>query len=467
MTDIAVKFENISKYYKLYNSPKDRLKEALLPFGKKRHREFYALKNISLEIKKGEILGVVGRNGSGKSTMLAIISGVIPPNGGIKTVNGRISALLDLGGGLNPEFDGLQNIYFGGIMMGFSREEMKNKVAEIIEFADIGEFIRQPLKTYSSGMKARLGFALAISVNPEILIVDEVLSVGDDLFRRKCFAKMEELIAKNCTIIYVSHAVNTVNELCTRAILLDRGDLILDGPPKLVTANYQKLIFAFPGTQEQIRNELIELNKNETEKYMNSSLRPSSPHNQDTVEPDPIPQSKPQTGTKPCYIQDFVSQSATIVQNDDVELFDFEMRTLSGQKVNSILMNEKYIYSYKVRFNIDCRGIIFSMAIKNEKGLNISARKTGELMGLNRYGTIFEEMNAGSCFEIKWEFTNKLLPGVYFTNAAVSRRIPGEEFYVLIRVTDAFVFRVQETATPDMSGIVDLDQAFKVEQGFS
>jgi len=191
-SEIAISLKNVSKYYKLYNKPKDRLKEALSRSGKIYHKKFYATKNLDLEIKKGEILGIVGKNGSGKSTLLKLITGVLTPDEGSITVNGKISALLELGSGFNPEFTGMQNIFFYGTILGFSKEEMKEKLDDILAFADIGDFIQQPLKTYSSGMKSRLGFAVAVHIDPEILILDEVLAVGDILFRRKCYAKMEE-----------------------------------------------------------------------------------------------------------------------------------------------------------------------------------------------------------------------------------------------------------------------------------
>ena len=254
MTDIAVKLENISKFYKLYKEPKDRLKEALHPFGKKYHKEFYSLSRINLEIKKGEIFGIVGRNGAGKSTLLKLITGVLQPSSGKVLVNGNVSALLELGGGFNPEFTGIQNIYFSGTMMGFSRREMKQKIDDIIDFAEIGEFIDQPLKTYSNGMKARLGFALTINMKPEIMVLDEVLAVGDELFKRKCFAKMEEIFKSGSTILYVSHGIGTINQICSRAILLDHGELILDGIPKFVTMHYQKLLYAEPGNQKKTRD---------------------------------------------------------------------------------------------------------------------------------------------------------------------------------------------------------------------
>jgi lipopolysaccharide transport system ATP-binding protein len=269
----VVRFENISRFFKLYDSPKDRLKEALHPLGKKFHRDFYALKNINLSIQKGEVLGIVGRNGSGKSTLLKIVCRVIPPTSGEITVEGSVSALLDLGAGLDPEFDGLQNIYFGGIMSGYSREEIKEKEEEIIRFADIGEFIHQPLKTYSAGMKARLGFAMAISVRPEILVIDEILAVGDDLFQRKCHAKIAELLKTGCTVLLVSHNMPHINDLCTRAILLDYGELILEGTPKFVTVHYQKLLYARPEDQNSVRDAIIELYKS-PETKANISLGP-------------------------------------------------------------------------------------------------------------------------------------------------------------------------------------------------
>jgi len=292
MAEIAVLLKDVSRLYKLYDSPKDRLREALHPFSKKLHRDFYALKNINLEVRKGEVLGIVGRNGSGKSTLLMIASRVIPPSSGQITVNGSVSAMLELGAGMNPDFDGIQNVYFGGIMLGLSRETMKQRMDEIIAFADIGEFIRQPLKTYSAGMKARLGFALAVSVQPEILIIDEVLAVGDELFRRRCNAKIDELIKAGCTVLFVSHSINSIIEVCSRAILLDNGELILEGSPKLVTMNYQRLLFAAPGTCHRIREEILRLNRDENhKKEFSDDLLPeaSDPGHTPAIASPPIP----------------------------------------------------------------------------------------------------------------------------------------------------------------------------------
>jgi len=243
MGDVAIKLNGVSKFYKLYDQPKDRLKEALHIFNKKYHKPFYALKNINLEIKKGDILGVVGRNGCGKSTLLKLITGVLQPDDGNISVKGKITALLELGAGFNPEFTGIDNIEFYAKILGISDLEFKEKLPQIVAFAELGDFLYQPVKTYSSGMKSRLGFSVAVHVDPEILILDEVLAVGDALFKRKCYAKMEEFFKAGKTIIYVSHDSNSVNQLCNRAVLIHEGNIIMDGAPNEVTKFYEKLLF--------------------------------------------------------------------------------------------------------------------------------------------------------------------------------------------------------------------------------
>ena len=237
--DIAIKVENLSKVYKLYNAPIDRMKEALHPRKKSYHKEFYALNDVSFEIKKGQTVGIIGKNGSGKSTLLKIITGVLTPTTGKVTVNGRISALLELGAGFNPEYTGMENIYFQGNLMGFEREEMEAKVQEILDFADIGDFIHQPVKNYSSGMFARLAFAVAINVEPEILIVDEALSVGDAQFQAKCLAKIKEMKKQGVTFLLVTHAMDTAIEFCENGLYLKRGEFQMFDATRLVSERYQ------------------------------------------------------------------------------------------------------------------------------------------------------------------------------------------------------------------------------------
>ncbi|MEK3717818.1 ABC transporter ATP-binding protein [Paenibacillus sp. FSL R7-0333] len=242
MNDLAIKVSNVSKNYKLYSKPFDRLKEALHPFKKKFHNNFNALNDISFKIRKGEIVGILGTNGSGKSTILKIITGLLNPSQGTVEVNGKISALLELGAGFNHEYTGLENVYLNGTMMGFSKEQMDEKLDDILSFADIGEFVRQPVKTYSSGMFARLAFAVAINIEPDILIVDEALAVGDMFFQEKCYEKMKDMVRSGATILFVSHSLPAIRNFCQRAIWIEKGILRDQGKADVICDIYKNYI---------------------------------------------------------------------------------------------------------------------------------------------------------------------------------------------------------------------------------
>lgn len=229
MEDIAVQVEGLSKLYKLYDNPMDRLKESLSLSKKVYFKEHYALKNISFTVQRGDAVGILGKNGSGKSTLLKILTGVLNQTEGNKIINGKVSAILELGAGFNPEYTGIDNVYLNGTMMGYTKEEMNERLPRIIEFADIGEFINQPVKTYSSGMFARLAFAVAINVEPDILIVDEALAVGDTRFQIKCIEKMKSLKENNTTILFVSHAIEQVKRFCNKALWIDQGEVKQQG----------------------------------------------------------------------------------------------------------------------------------------------------------------------------------------------------------------------------------------------
>lgn len=239
MQRITISVSNLSKVYRMYNNPKERFKEVIHKGKRNYGKDHYALDDVSFEVKEGEILGIIGVNGSGKSTLLKIITGVLQPTDGQVTVNGKISALLELGAGFNPEYTGVENIYFNGLVMGFSRKEMDEKVQGIIDFADIGEFIYQPVKTYSSGMLVRLAYAVAVSIEPDILIVDEALAVGDVYFQMKSMTKMEELFRKGKTVIFVSHDTASVRKLCSTAIYLDKGKIVAKGSAKEIVDLYE------------------------------------------------------------------------------------------------------------------------------------------------------------------------------------------------------------------------------------
>lgn len=234
----VIQVENVSKIYKLYDKPLDRLKESVNPWSGKLHRDFYALQNVSFQIFRGETVGIIGKNGSGKSTILKLITGVLHPSSGRMAVHGKIAALIELGAGFNPELTGMDNIFLSGAIMGYNRKEIEARLATILSFADIGDFINQPVKTYSSGMFLRLAFAVAINVEPDILIIDEALSVGDVAFRNKCMARIKELRECQTSILFVSHDLSVLQMICDRAIWLHAGQLVTSGDPVEVCQEY-------------------------------------------------------------------------------------------------------------------------------------------------------------------------------------------------------------------------------------
>ncbi|NOQ14556.1 MAG: ATP-binding cassette domain-containing protein [Methyloprofundus sp.] len=423
-TEIAISLKKVSKYYKLYDDPKYRLKEALHPFGKIYHQNFYATKNINLEIKKGEILGIVGKNGSGKSTLLKLITNVLTPDKGSIKVSGKISALLELGSGFNPAFTGLQNISFYGMILGFSKKEMGKKLNDIIAFADIGDFINQPLKTYSSGMKARLAFAVAAHIDPEILILDEVLAVGDIHFRRKSYAKIQELFESGKTIIYVSHSLGEVNRLCNRAIMLHAGEILMDGEPKVVTKYYEKYLFAKDESKQNILDEIKD-HIPEPDDTKQTSGQPKSNMSSD------IPQNTTKNTSNAFLIPGFESQNPVEYDDTFLKIEDIHIETMCGNKVNALVTNERYVYCYTLTFLDNFYSVDFGMQIHNEKGVLITGSKQEES----------HDFKAGDIVEIKWEFDCLMHEGIYYTSTGVNHLVNGKREYIN-RIVDAMIFKV-------------------------
>jgi len=440
MNDIAISIKNVSKYYKLYDSPQQRLKESLSLSGKTYHRKYYATRNMDLEIKKGEILGIVGKNGSGKSTLLKLITGVLVPDEGNITVNGEISALLELGSGFNPEFTGLQNIFFYGTILGFTKQEMQEKLDDILAFADIGDFIHQPLKTYSSGMKSRLGFAVAVNIDPEILILDEVLAVGDVLFQRKCYAKMEEFFKSGKTIIFVSHDGNSVRKICTRAVFLEGGNIILDSDAKTVTAYYEKYLFSKAEEREAILDEIKQLTDN-------SRPIPSIPESSDQKKKfnNITPQQKAY------YLPDFLPESTVHIKNFNVEITQIYIRDSEGNRVNVLMQGEYYTLTHEIAFGMDAANISFAMQFKDNNGVSISGSS------LKNHKREIPEVAAGERFKVQWDFRCDLLPNTYFVNIGSSCDLDGERV-VLHRIIDATCFKVISEHPDRYWGIVSLGQ---------
>ncbi len=432
MSNVAISIKNVSKYYKLYNSPKDRLKEALNFSGKIYHKKFYATQNLSLEIKKGEILGIVGKNGSGKSTLLKLITGVLHPDEGSVQVNGKISALLELGSGFNPEFTGLQNIYFYGTILGFSKTEMDEKLDDIIAFADIGDFLYQPIKTYSSGMKSRLGFAVAVHIDPEILILDEVLAVGDILFKRKCYTKMEEFFKGGKTIIYVSHDANSIRELCTKAIFLYEGNIILDSSPKIVTQLYEK--FLFSKNKDSILDEIKEIKQKKKK--------------------DPLKKEKQSITTNKIiknnqYIIDFSIQSITI-NTDFFEFSNVEIKTIKGTLVNN-LVRDKYKLCFDAKANIHCQNVYFGAQLKALNGIIISGCNSKELLQQT-----IPIIKKNDTFHIEIEFDNYLLAGTYVF------MVFARDNHEIAILENSYIFKVQDPGYKQ-AGYITLNQKIFIQ----
>ena len=355
MTDIAISVNHISKVYKLYDNPMDRLKESLGLSRKKKYKEHYALNDISFEIKKGETVGIIGTNGSGKSTILKIITGVLNPTVGNIQVDGRISALLELGAGFNGEYTGLENVYLNGTMLGFSREEIDARLQDILDFADIGEFIHQPVKTYSSGMFVRLAFAVAINIDPEILIVDEALSVGDIFFQSKCFRKFEEFKERGKTILLVSHDLSSISKYCDRVILLNKGNKVSEGSPKVVVDEYKKILAnKSEGVETEAEEEAIDTPDQQVQNEQNDKF--SIKNNWSKSFP-----------LNPEFIEYGTGKA---------EILDFLIRDCNGNITNLIEKDTEFEIEMKVKFHDVVSEPIFAYTIKDIRGTDLTGTNT-------------------------------------------------------------------------------------------
>ena len=412
--ETAIKIRNLTKIYPLYNKPQDRFKEAMHPFRKSYHHDFYAMKDLSMEIKKGETVGIIGKNGAGKSTLLKMVTGVLTPSSGTIEINGRIASLLELGAGFNPEMTGLENIYLNGTLMGFSDREMDKKIEAILEFADIGEYIHQPVKMYSSGMFARLAFSVSINVEPDILIIDEALSVGDMAFQLKCFKKFQEFQAEGRTILFVTHALDTVIRYCNRGIVIDEGKKICDSSSKEAVDVFKKLL---TGNYYQEEENTASKTLPQARKY--KLLKDNYPENSELLE----------YGNKKALIYDY----------GILDTADMPMSILEHNTVCDIVM--------KVRFSEKIVSPIFAFSIKDAKGLEITGTNTQ--MKSIETGTFFENDET----EVRFRQKMNLRAGAYALSlGCVNFNKNGIEVYH--RVYDSILFEV--ISSEDMGGFFDL-----------
>ena len=417
---IAIEVKDVDKVYKLYEKPSDRIKEAL-GLGKSiRHTDHKALSDVSMTIYQGETVGIIGTNGSGKSTILKIITGVLNPTAGEVKVNGRISALLELGAGFNMEYNGIENIYLNGTMIGFSEKEIDEKLQSILDFADIGEYVYQPVKTYSSGMFVRLAFAVAINIDPEILIVDEALSVGDVFFQAKCYHKFEEFKAMGKTILFVSHDLSSIAKYCDRVVLLNQGIKLGEGAPKEMIDTYKQVLVG----QYQL---------------------PESSSDDNLLEDEDIRNLASGQNVNPELLE-YGSKKAEIVE--------YFFTDENGVPVSAVVKGSRFTIHMKVEMKEDIQAPIFAFSIKNIKGTEITGTNT-------MFEKAFlESVKAGDVKEITFEQEMNLQGGEYLLSLGVTG-YEGDTFTVYHRLYD--VINLSVISDKDTVGFYDMNSRIEVK----
>ena len=415
----AIEIKDVVKIYKLYDRARDRVKDA---FGLSRHKaqkRHYALNGVNLCIRKGETVGIIGTNGSGKSTILKIITGVLSPTSGQVKVDGRISALLELGAGFNQEYNGIENVYLNGTMMGFTDREIDAKLPDILEFADIGDYVNQPVKTYSSGMFVRLAFAVAINIEPEILIVDEALSVGDVFFQAKCYHKFEEFKKMGKTIVFVSHDLSVISKYCDRVFLLNKGTLLGEGSPKEMIDAYKRVLVG--------QYELPEENPGEEGQ---AALEEGAPKAGEAVNPD---------------VQEYGTGQARILE--------YYLTDERGVRALAILKGSEFTLHMRVRFQAHVPAPIFAFSFKDALGTEI----TGTNTMIEK--SFLESGEPGQVKDIAFTQKMSLQGGEYLLSLGVTG-YEGDRFQVYHRLYD--VLDVTVVSDKDTVGYYDMDSRVTV-----
>ncbi|MEY2169637.1 MULTISPECIES: ABC transporter ATP-binding protein [unclassified Rhodanobacter] len=453
-SDYAINVSAVGKSFRMYDRPHHRLFQGLFAGeGKKWYREFQALQDVNLQVTHGETVGIVGKNGSGKSTLLQIICGTLQASYGDVLVHGRVAALLELGAGFNPEFTGRENVYLNGAVLGLTRREVSDRFDSIAHFADIGEFIEQPVKTYSSGMYIRLAFAVAINSDPKILVVDEALSVGDEAFQRKCFGRIEELKANGCTVLFVSHSAGTIVQLCDRAVLLDEGRILMTGRPKDVVAAYQRLLYAPAERRADMRRQLLE--RNESKGNVAAGRTDLDAVNLNAVNDDPTVRrariSVNDVSLAERYDAELKPASTVHYAENGARISEPHIVNAAGKRVNILVPGQLYSYRYTVEFDKPAFQVSFGMMIKSLTGV--------ELFGMSSHadGEFISQVEAGRVFAIEFRFMSRFLPGAYFMNAGCNGRLENGSAGFLHRIVDADIFKIEQKATNrSKAGFYDL-----------
>ena len=442
-SEIAIKVEALSKCYQIYDTPRDRLKQFVLPrlqrllglSPRQHYREFWALEDVSFEVKKGETVGIVGRNGSGKSTLLQMICGTLSPTSGSVTTHGRIAALLELGSGFNPEFTGRENVYMNASVLGLSKDEIDARFDEIATFADISEFIELPVKTYSSGMTIRLAFSISASIEPEILIIDEALAVGDIRFQAKCFHRLNSLKASGTTILFVSHSPDQIVKHCDRGILIEQGRIVGIGSPKDMTNRYMDLLYGQTSPAQQ--------------KAATSDALPHALTTQESA--DEISNF---FGSE----QDEYSQRLGWNPNEyrwgsgDAAILDFRILNKEGNHTVQLYADEKYIIAMKVLLNRSVPNCVFGFYIKTIDGLLITGSNSRDFPEEQSQ----HEVTGQDCrmCEVSFNFYPRLASGEYMISLGVAEDVGGE-LAPLDRRYDSILVHIVNRKP--YFGLIDLD----------
>ncbi len=437
----AINVADVTKVYRLYEKPIDRLKESMSISHKNYHRDFYALNQLSFQVKKGETVGIIGTNGSGKSTILKIITGVLTPTTGQVEVNGKISALLELGAGFNMDYTGIENIYMNGTMMGYTKKEMDAKLQDILDFAEIGDFVYQPVKTYSSGMFVRLAFALAINVDPEILIVDEALSVGDVFFQAKCYRRMEEIRQKGTTILMVTHDMGSIIKYCDKVVLLNKGEFVSEGEPGHMVDLYKKILV---GQMDSLK---AELDREKAEDPVGMSDF-SGGMGLDQKEEGHV------TGQ---LMKDQLTINFDRTEYGDgrAEIYDLGLFDERGNITNLLLKGEMFTIKECIRFNTEIDAPIFTYTIKDKKGTDLTGTNT------MFEGADIKPVKNGDEYTV--EFTQKmtLQGGEYLLSMSCTGFEHGEHvvYHRLYNVTNITVISNKNTV-----GVYDMESQVRAEK---
>lgn len=432
--DVSVSISNLGKSYQIYDRPEDRLKQAILPklqrgFGRpasQYFRDFWALKDISFDVKKGEVIGIVGRNGSGKSTLLQMICGTLTPSRGYIHTQGRVAALLELGSGFNPEFTGRENVYLNAAILGLSKEETSDRFNDIASFADIGEFINQPVKTYSSGMLVRLAFAVQSQVDPDILVVDEALAVGDAKFQAKCFERLRQLKEKGTSILLVTHSNEQIITHCSKAILLDKGIQLNAGDPNFVINCYNDLLFGKPMSLEALPEDA------------QCTISEKSPKNSLSIKEDVF---NTHIGYNPHEYR-WGDGAASIL--------DFFLATDNTSYPASVKTGQNIRLSATVKFHSNFYRPIFSFRLKTKEGITVYGTNS-DILKCSEFHDFGKD---GTVIQIDIEFTCRLCPGDYFISIGIVTK-EGEEVIPHDRRYDSIHLHVSPAT--NMFGLADLE----------